>query len=164
MVSKINLIIIYVFKATNFFICFIPFSILFIGFILIQLFFVKSIVIKSLSIILTLISSIFGLIAFIINPGIIYNLKKEGKVTKNKMFCYQCKFEYPFFGQNISHCGECGVCYMGMDHHCDVFGKCIAKNNMSIFTIFLTCLCFLFVVDLTSLGFMTSSKAKVKYI
>jgi hypothetical protein len=113
-------------------------SIFFFGFIFIQHFFLKSIVIKFLSIILTLISSISGLIALILNPGIVYNLKKEGKVCKNKIFCYQCKFEYPFLGQNISHCGECGVCYIGMDHHCDVFGKCIAKNNMNIFTIFLT--------------------------
>ena len=131
---------------------------------LFNIFFLKSIVIKSLSIILTLISSISGLIALILNPGIVYNLKKEGKVCKNKIFCYQCKFEYPFLGQNISHCGECGVCYIGMDHHCEVFGKCIAKNNMNIFTIFLTCIIFLFVVDLTSLGFMSLSKTKVKLI
>ena len=157
-------IIIYIFKATNFFICFIPFLILFIGFIFIQHFFLKSIIIKSLSIILTLISSISGFIALILNPGIVYNLKKEGKVSNNKFFCYQCKYEYPFLGENMSHCGECGVCYIGMDHHCDVFGKCIAKNNMNIFTIFLTCICFLFVVDLTSLGFMSSSKARVKLI
>ena len=127
-------------------------------------FFLKSIIIKSLSIILTLISSISRLIALILNPGIVYNLKKEGKVSNNKIFCYQCKYEYPFLGENMSHCGECEVCYIGMDHHCDVFGNCIAKKNMNIFTIFLTCLCFLFVVDLTSLAFMISSKAKVKLI
>lgn len=164
MVSMTTHIIIYIFKAKNFLICFTPTAIFFISFVFIQLFFLKSVILKSLSIILTLTSIISGLITLILNPGIIYNLKKEGKETKNKIYCFQCRFEYPHLGQSLTHCDDCGVCYIGMDHHCDVFGKCIAKNNLSIFTIFFTCICFLFVIDFTSLGFITSPKPKHKLI
>ena len=47
----------------------------------------------------------------------------------------------------VKHCEDCGVCVEDMDHHCGVFDRCIARDNITLFysvigSFFLT-LCFL---------------------
>jgi hypothetical protein len=48
--------------------------------------------------------------------------------------------------QNITHCEDCNICVAGifnykciidLDHHCVWIGKCIAKNNLMGFNVFL---------------------------
>ena len=34
----------------------------------------------------------------------------------------------------MSHCDDCGVCIMELDHHCVFFDACIGKSNMMMFT------------------------------
>ena len=144
--------------AKNFLLCFIPISLCFIAFSVIHFIFLKSLLMKLLSILLTLTCIISGLITFILNPGIIYNQKNEENNSENKIYCFECRFQYPHLGQILTHCEECGVCYIGRDHHCDVFGKCIAKNNLFIFSIFCIGVGFLFVFNFASIGFIMSKK------
>lgn len=49
-------------------------------------------------------------------------------------YCEICRVK---FRKNVSHCGDCGVCIEEIDHHCPWTGKCVAKNNLCTFYIFL---------------------------
>lgn len=73
-----------------------------------------------------------ALLTYLLNPGIIYKLGKKRK----KKYCKICNYEYPLYNK-ISHCQICGVCVIGIDHHCGVFGKCIAKKNIFWFYLFI---------------------------
>ena len=137
--------------------CFIPASLCFIGFNIIHIIFIKSFIIKIISILLTLITIISGLITLVLNPGIIYNQKSEGINSENKIYCFQCRFQYPQLNMILTHCENCGVCYIGRDHHCDVFGKCVAKNNLYIFSTFSISVCFLILENFTSIVFLMLS-------
>ena len=135
-------------------------SLVFIGFSVIHFLFLKSFFFKLISILFTLITIISGVLTLILNPGIIYNLKNEGINSENKIYCFQCRFQYPHLNMTLTHCENCGVCYVERDHHCDVFGKCVAKNNLFIFTIFAISVCFLIVVNFSSIGFLISPQKK----
>ena len=39
--------------------------------------------------------------------------------------------------KNTSHCPDCDICVEGHDHHCPWTGKCIGKNNLTSFYIFI---------------------------
>lgn len=83
--------------------------------------------------------SIFsGLFTYLVNPGTIYS-SKNNKHNETKIFCSYCSFYYPNFSKHMNHCHECGTCFLGHDHHCGVFGKCIAKNNYFFFVAFVAC-------------------------
>ena len=100
-----------------------------------------------ISVLLNLICMITGWITFILNPGIVFNDKNVDN-NEPKIYCYQCRFLYPHLKQPISHCEKCGVCCFGRDHHCDVFGKCVAKNNLKIFVTFSISICILLIFQL----------------
>jgi hypothetical protein len=120
----------------------------------------NSLWIQLLSIFLTAICIISGIITFILNPGIIYNQKKEGIISENKIYCFQCKFQYPHLGKTLIHCDKCGVCYVDRDHHCDVFGKCVAQKNISVFSIFSISTCCFLMLNFFSLGYIMISSKK----
>ena len=42
-----------------------------------------------------------------------------------------------FFHKKLKHCSSCNICVIGIDHHCGVFGKCIARNNIIFFYSFI---------------------------
>ena len=73
-------------------------------------------------------------LTYTLNPGTIFNNGKNP--IKHMYYCKFCKYNYPF-SPNIKHCERCGVCFIKQDHHCGVFGKCIAKNNIACFYLFL---------------------------
>ena len=35
--------------------------------------------------------------------------------------------------QKVEHCDECGVCILGLDHHCVFFDACIGTKNFCLF-------------------------------
>ena len=63
-------------------------------------------------------------------------LRPASKVPKKKkpVPCQICKLDRP---DNASHCYECGVCVLDLDHHCPWTGKCIGKRNLKFFYVFL---------------------------
>jgi hypothetical protein len=97
-------------------------------------------ILKLISLVLNTLSTITGWITLLRNPGIYYN-DNTIDINEPKIYCYQCKFLYPHLKEPIKHCRKCGVCCFGRDHHCDVFSKCVAKNNLKIFVVFSLSMC-----------------------
>jgi hypothetical protein len=88
------------------------------------------------------------LIVFLINPGI--PQKKDcinnNLRDKNKKYikCRKCNIIVPE-ELKMNHCSYCEVCIIKHDHHCIWTGKCIGKNNIIFFFIFIFSL-FLFIL------------------
>ena len=78
------------------------------------------------------------LYTFLINPGIPKNEigKYTGEPKEDYRYCELCKY-YVKKRALASHCPDCCVCVEGYDHHCPWVGKCVGKNNMTSFKIFL---------------------------
>lgn len=53
---------------------------------------------------------------------------------RTRKFCRYCNVHQPI---DSVHCLECGVCIVGLDHHCPWTGKCIGRGNMVFFQTFL---------------------------
>ena len=109
-------------------------------------------ILKLLSLLVCIITIITGWVTFFLNPGIVYNNKDIN--SENKIYCFQCRFQYPRVRRTMKHCEKCGVCYFGRDHHCDVFGKCVAKNNMKLFITFNISICCLFIINFVYIPLM----------
>ena len=45
-------------------------------------------------------------------------------------YCKLCDVNRP---AGAMHCGHCGHCVLGLDHHCPIFGTCIAARNINWF-------------------------------
>ena len=59
--------------------------------------------------------------------------------TPTTMECGQCKIQRP---NSARHCSYCQVCIDELDHHCPWSGKCIGKDNIHVFYVFISALCF----------------------
>ena len=102
-----------------------------IGLSIFQFYFLKNIM-RIISILLNVLYFFSALFTYLLNPGTVF---KYGKLNKTK-YCKDCNYQYPFH-HKLSHCYICGVCVIGIDHHCGVFGKCIARNNIFWFYCFI---------------------------
>lgn len=61
---------------------------------------------------------------------------------------------------STEHCNDCQICTRNYDHHCAFFGKCIGRNNIRSFQIFLACLMLQFIVLFgTAIVYMKKSKS-----
>ena len=94
-----------------------------------------------------------SLLTYLLNPGTIYKLGKSRKVK----FCKDCNFHYPYH-KTLSHCFSCGICAIGIDHHCGVFGKCIARRNIFWFYCFIVCT---FISIISCIGTLISIMTKL---
>ncbi len=77
----------------------------------------------------------------LINPGLPDNRFLENPNFKfdNKVLqpCSECKLLNDLNTTEITyHCFECEVCIEGYDHHCPWISKCVGKNNIWLFYIF----------------------------
>lgn len=57
----------------------------------------------------------------------------------NTIECGHCQIQRP---KTARHCSYCEVCIDDLDHHCPWSGKCIGKDNIAAFYIFISALCF----------------------
>ena len=102
-------------------------------------------IILLLGIILYILFVIFHLITSLINPGLptkeyfLENFNMENTKIKNYVICKKCKVIMDL-DKGTEHCVDCDICVMGNDHHCQWTSKCIGKNNLILFKIFLNLL------------------------
>ena len=103
------------------------------------------------------------LITSLINPGLptqnyfLENFKMNQSEIQNYIVCKKCKIIMDL-DKGIEHCIDCDICIMGNDHHCQWCSKCIGKNNIFIFNIFLKLgvahICYM-IFSLLILGFIS---------
>ena len=103
-----------------------------IGLITFQCFFLSGII-KIISIFLNILYLISALLTYLLNPGTIF----KWEYSNERTYCKECKYLYPYH-KKLKHCYTCCVCVIQVDHHCGVFGKCIARNNIIWFFTFIT--------------------------
>ena len=96
-----------------------------------------------------------SLLTYFLNAGTVYKSKEKG----NKVYCRQCDFSYPYH-KKLKHCSICKVCIIGIDHHCGVFGKCIARNNIICFYCFIA---LTFVCIFSSMGIMVFALSQIGF-
>jgi hypothetical protein len=96
-----------------------------------------------------------SLLTYFLNPGTIYKSSKKG----NKVYCRECDFSYPYH-KKLKHCYTCNVCIIGIDHHCGVFGKCIARNNIVCFYGFIV---LTFVSIFSSMGILVYTLSQLPF-
>ena len=96
-----------------------------------------------------------ALLTYLLNPGTIYKSDKN----QNKAYCKFCDFNYPYH-KKLKHCYSCNVCIIGIDHHCGVFGKCIARNNIICFYCFIA---LPFVCIFSSMGIMVFALSQIGF-
>ena len=138
--SDINLFV-FVFSLTSFL------SILFYSIKVQTIFFLKLIFI-----LVYLFYTITYILLMLLNPGIPTNKNNiDLDVLKRKY--YQCTLCNSIVFKNNEyityHCQYCNICVEKFDHHCSFVGKCIGKNNITIFRLWLFSIpCFILVIFL----------------
>ena len=89
----------------------------------------------------------------LIDPGIITpdyyleNYKADKMNIQNYRICNKCNAVMDL-DKGVEHCYDCDICIIGNDHHCPWSSKCIGKNNIYMFRLFI---CSIF----THIGYLT---------
>lgn len=104
---------------------------------------------------LSTISTIFYLYCFvkigISSPGLASSSEEPGLQMKiTDRYCIPCRVVRE---PGTRHCYYCDVCIYKYDHHCPWVGKCIGRDNLCMFYVFLlsvTCLMTLLVLSTLS--------------
>mmetsp|Transcript_26006 Transcript_26006/g.65358 ORF Transcript_26006/g.65358 Transcript_26006/m.65358 type:complete len:368 (+) Transcript_26006:123-1226(+) len=60
------------------------------------------------------------------------NLCVRGRPVPSR-YCVTCHLHRP---PRCTHCRQCNVCVLGLDHHCDVVGTCLGRRNYAHFVAF----------------------------
>jgi len=75
---------------------------------------------------------------FFFNPPLTNGTPKRGlrpaTAIPKLMYCGQCKLDRPAMA---SHCYDCDLCILDLDHHCPWTGKCIGRKTIQYFYGFL---------------------------
>ena len=89
---------------------------------------------------------------FVSNPGIPKYDENAilGKPREKYTFCRRCGI-WRNMDKNAYHCFDCDICIEGYDHHCPWTGKCVAKNNVNGFYVFLVSILGAFCFFITAL-------------
>lgn len=65
----------------------------------------------------------------------IYSSEIELRKQKNDyLYCKQCN---SWKTDKAIHCQFCNRCSVGFDHHCNIVGNCISKNNLWAFRLWI---------------------------
>ena len=98
---------------------------------------------------------------FLANPGMptINENSFIGKPREQYKYCNECKM-WVSNKKTTEHCFECNVCVEDYDHHCPWTGKCIAKNNIFFFYVFISAILFSFVYLVFALTYAGSNYEK----
>ena len=87
------------------------------------------------------------------DPGVITpdyyleNYEVEKMNIQNYRICKKCNAVMDL-DKGVEHCVDCNICIIGNDHHCPWSSKCVGKNNISMFRLFI---CSIF----THIGYLT---------
>jgi palmitoyltransferase ZDHHC9/14/18 len=80
-------------------------------------------------------------LTFLMEPGLPLNLMNKNtvpeKLDNNYKYCDQCKIIISI-EEKSNHCDVCNVCILDYDHHCPWTSKCIGRNNILPFYLFIT--------------------------
>ena len=92
---------------------------------------------KILGVIFYLIYYISYTYTFMINPGYPKNDNdsQNGEPRNKFNYCDVCMI-WTNKEKKVRHCNECDICIEGNDHHCPWTSKCVGKNNLISFYIF----------------------------
>ena len=99
-------------------------------------------IILIIGIIIYILFVIIHLLTSLINPGLptkeyfLENFNMSNPKVKNYVICKRCKVIMDL-DRGTEHCVDCDICIMENDHHCQWTSKCIGKNNLILFKIFL---------------------------
>lgn len=95
------------------------------------------ILVKILGIICYLVYFISYTYTFLINPGFPKNDNDSqfGEPRNKFNYCDVCMI-WTNKEKKVRHCNECDICVEGNDHHCPWTSKCVGKNNLISFYIF----------------------------
>ena len=78
----------------------------------------------------------------ILDPGIISpdyyleNYEVDKMKIQNYRICRKCNAVMDL-DKGVEHCTDCDICIIGNDHHCPWSTKCVGKNNISMFRLFI---------------------------
>ena len=101
-----------------------------------------NIYVKILSITIYLFFELCYILTTFMNPGIIpvqyylENYEADKMKIVNSRVCINCDIVMDL-DKGVEHCSTCNICIMGNDHHCPWTTKCVGKNNIVMFKIFL---------------------------
>ena len=79
----------------------------------------------------------------LINPGLpneeyfLENFNIAETKVKSYVICKKCKVIMDL-DKGTEHCVDCDICVIENDHHCQWAGKCIGKNNLLLFKMFMS--------------------------
>lgn len=110
----------------------------------------KNIFMKIIFILVYLYYTITYILLMILNPGIPNNKSNiDLHLLKRKYYqCTLCNSIVYKDNEFITyHCRYCNICIENYDHHCNFVGKCIGKNNGTIFRLWLFSIpCYILVI------------------
>lgn len=114
--------------------------------ILMPLWPVLSLVLRIIYILVFSFTLFMYIIIFLSNPGIIPQKPNsevaEDVEAKTKYSCTKC---LSLRAQKAYHCEDCDVCIEEWDHHCVWVGKCIGRQNLLVFYVFVATIPIFFV-------------------
>lgn len=93
----------------------------------------------TVSIALSVVTLLSFCVLFFRDAGIVVGYMVRRGVAQTNMWSY-CDRCNTFRPQGTIHCSVCNCCVEDCDHHCPFTGKCVGKNNLRYFHVFLTLL------------------------
>ena len=110
----------------------------------------KLVFMKTIFILVYLYYTVTYILLMILNPGI-PNDKSGIDLHQLKRKYYQCTLCNSIIYKDNEfityHCHYCNICVEKFDHHCNFVGKCIGKNNATIFRLWLFSIpCYILVI------------------